>query len=77
MTDPDILGRKRSTCKDTEAFRNMVHVNNKGGSALRDRKVREQTGDAIGCVDLRTTIHYHSMLRTLNLTVQSREALPR
>lgn len=31
MTDQDILGRKRSTCKDTEAFRNMVHVNNKGG----------------------------------------------
>lgn len=30
MTDQDILGRKRSTCKDPEAFRNMVHVNNKG-----------------------------------------------
>lgn len=73
VTDQDILGRKRSTCKDTEAFRNMVHVNNKGGRALRDRKVREQTGDAIGCVDLRTTIHYHSMLRTLNLTVQSQD----
>lgn len=77
MTDQDILGRKRSTCKDTEAFRNMVHVNNKGGRALQGRKVREQTGDAIGCVDLRTTIHYLSMLRTLSLTVQSREALPR
>lgn len=54
MTDPDISGRKRSTCKDTEACRNMVHVNNKGRSALWDREVREQTGDAIRCVDLRT-----------------------
>lgn len=51
----------------------MVHVNNKGGSASWDREVREQTGDAIRCVDVRTrcTMYYHPMLRILNLTLKA------